>query len=112
MSLFLSRFQYEGNSRWGIHSAQGEVYLLEPDFDFAGWLRRSSGNTESAIQALEDYAHSRAATISFETFEPLQKLAPVDRQEIWASGVTYERSREARQEESVDGGDIYARVYQ
>jgi 2-dehydro-3-deoxy-D-arabinonate dehydratase len=112
MSLFLSRFQYEGNSRWGIHNGKSEIYLLEPEFDFAGWLRRSSGNAEGAIRMLEEYAHSRAATISLETFEPLQKLAPVDSQEIWASGVTYERSREARQEESVDGGDIYARVYQ
>jgi 2-dehydro-3-deoxy-D-arabinonate dehydratase len=28
-------------------------------------------------------------------------LAPVDRQEVWASGVTYERSRQARVEEAV-----------
>jgi 2-dehydro-3-deoxy-D-arabinonate dehydratase len=32
-------------------------------------------------------------------------------QDVWAAGVTYERSRQARQEEAVDGGDIYARVY-
>ena len=38
-------------------------------------------------------------------------LPPVDEQEIWAAGVTYMRSREARQEESSDGGDVYARVY-
>lgn len=39
--------------------------------------------------------------------------APVAGQEIWASGVTYMRSREARMEESKDagGGDFYARVY-
>jgi 2-dehydro-3-deoxy-D-arabinonate dehydratase len=38
-------------------------------------------------------------------------LPPVDSQEIWAAGVTYERSRAARQEEAQDGGDVYARVY-
>jgi 2-dehydro-3-deoxy-D-arabinonate dehydratase len=38
-------------------------------------------------------------------------LPPCDTQEIWAAGVTYERSRDARQEEAVDGGDVYARVY-
>ncbi|MBK5271439.1 MAG: fumarylacetoacetate hydrolase family protein [Bacteroidia bacterium] len=39
--------------------------------------------------------------------------APIANQEIWASGVTYLRSREARMEESKDagGGDFYARVY-
>lgn len=40
--------------------------------------------------------------------------APIGRQEVWASGVTYLRSREARMEESKDagGGDFYARVYE
>jgi 2-dehydro-3-deoxy-D-arabinonate dehydratase len=40
--------------------------------------------------------------------------APINKQEIWASGVTYLRSREARMEESKDagGGDFYARVYE
>jgi 2-dehydro-3-deoxy-D-arabinonate dehydratase len=40
--------------------------------------------------------------------------APIGNQEVWASGVTYMRSREARMEESKDagGGDFYARVYE
>ena len=40
--------------------------------------------------------------------------APIGHQEIWASGVTYMRSREARMEESQDSGgaDFYARVYE
>jgi 2-dehydro-3-deoxy-D-arabinonate dehydratase len=38
-------------------------------------------------------------------------LAPIEPwQEVWASGVTYLRSRDARQAES-ETGDIYARVY-
>ena len=38
---------------------------------------------------------------------------PIDSQEIWASGVTYMRSKKARMEESKDagGGDFYDRVY-
>jgi 2-dehydro-3-deoxy-D-arabinonate dehydratase len=41
-------------------------------------------------------------------------LAPLDSQEVWAAGVTYFRSRDARMEESKDaaGGDFYARVYE
>ncbi len=38
-------------------------------------------------------------------------LAPVTKQEVWAAGVTYFRSREARMEESEDGGSFYDRVY-
>ncbi|MDT3405456.1 fumarylacetoacetate hydrolase family protein [Mucilaginibacter terrae] len=42
-----------------------------------------------------------------------QAGAPVHSQEVWASGVTYLRSREARINESKDagGGDFYAKVY-
>lgn len=41
-------------------------------------------------------------------------LPPVGSQEIWAAGVTYYRSREARMEESKEagGGDFYDRVYE
>jgi len=40
-----------------------------------------------------------------------EQLAPVDlHSEIWASGVTYQRSREARQAEST-ASDLYSRVY-
>ncbi len=41
-------------------------------------------------------------------------LAPIGSQEVWAAGVTYFRSRNARMEESksAGGGDFYDRVYQ
>ena len=41
-------------------------------------------------------------------------LAPVGTQEIWAAGVTYERSREGRQEESKESGAavFYSKVYE
>ncbi|HLV99668.1 MAG TPA: fumarylacetoacetate hydrolase family protein [Ktedonobacterales bacterium] len=38
-------------------------------------------------------------------------LAPIDEQEVWAAGVTYTRSREARIHESQNAADVYARVY-
>lgn len=42
-----------------------------------------------------------------------QALAPIGSQEVWAAGVTYYRSRDARMEESksAGGGDFYDRVY-
>ena len=41
-------------------------------------------------------------------------LAPIGSQELWAAGVTYKRSRDARMEESKDsgGGDFYQKVYE
>ncbi len=38
-------------------------------------------------------------------------LVPLDAQPVWAAGVTFPRSREARREEAADGGDVYDRVY-
>ncbi|MDL4773000.1 fumarylacetoacetate hydrolase family protein [Actinomadura xylanilytica] len=39
-------------------------------------------------------------------------LAPVEgRMEVWAAGVTYRRSREARMTESATAADVYERVY-
>ena len=38
-----------------------------------------------------------------------RSLRPIDPPEVWCSGVTYERSRDARIEES--GSDVYALVY-
>jgi 2-dehydro-3-deoxy-D-arabinonate dehydratase len=45
--------------------------------------------------------------------DPHALLAPIGRQEVWAAGVTYFRSRSARIEESkaAGGGDFYDRVY-
>ena len=41
----------------------------------------------------------------------VQLAAPIDRQEVWAAGVTYLRSRDARMEESTQK-DVYDRVYE
>jgi 2-dehydro-3-deoxy-D-arabinonate dehydratase len=38
-------------------------------------------------------------------------LPPIGSQEVWAAGVTYYRSRNARMEESKNEGDFYDRVY-
>src|SRR4051812_31824881 len=39
-------------------------------------------------------------------------LAPIDRQEVWAAGVTYKRSKVARMEESESAATFYDKVYE
>jgi 2-dehydro-3-deoxy-D-arabinonate dehydratase len=75
---------------------------------------------ESSIDALlaHDDLH-RYLSAAIERTAPTDQLlkaallAPIEHQEVWASGVTYYRSRSARIEESKDagGGDFYDRVY-
>lgn len=43
--------------------------------------------------------------------EEVELLAPIDRQEVWAAGVTYKRSQEARERESVGAAQFYDLVY-
>jgi 2-dehydro-3-deoxy-D-arabinonate dehydratase len=71
----------------------------------------------NALLAHDDMHSYLASIVAYE--EPadedaLSSLeAPIEHQEVWASGVTYYRSRSARIEESKDagGGDFYDRVY-
>ncbi len=66
------------------------------------------GALESLIQ--ESRMEGRESTAGFHAAD---LLAPIGRQEVWAAGVTYYRSRGARMEESRDagGGSFYDRVY-
>lgn len=65
---------------------------------------------------LRDGPDGLARTVAAPDGEPLPAgslppiLAPVDRQEVWAAGVTYRRSRDARKDESTVA-DVYDRVY-
>ena len=61
-----------------------------------------------------EVASSHSAVPSGSEIIANELLAPIQNQEIWASGVTYYRSRVGRQEESKEsgGGDFYARVYE
>lgn len=44
-------------------------------------------------------------------FDESTVLAPIDRQEVWAAGVTYQRSKVAREEESEGAARFYDLVY-
>jgi len=44
--------------------------------------------------------------------EELRLLCPIDQQEVWASGVTYKRSEEARKAESQGAAAFYSKVYE
>lgn len=97
---------------------EGMVYdITDKAGSMTTWLQASVGRVPAAIQELESQVAGEAAVYSFSELDQAPQagqphlLAPVDKQEVWAAGVTYTRSRQARQQEALDGGDIYARVY-
>ena len=59
------------------------------------------------------YLHAAMQGEPVRQFNPTTILAPAVNQEVWAAGVTYYRSRNARMEESKEagGGNFYDRVY-
>jgi 2-dehydro-3-deoxy-D-arabinonate dehydratase len=80
-------------------------------------LERESWDALTARQDLEGYLklvlEGQPATAESPLTNPKSLLAPIGKQEVWAAGVTYYRSRDARMEESksAGGGDFYDRVY-
>jgi 2-dehydro-3-deoxy-D-arabinonate dehydratase len=64
-----------------------------------------AGNVRGAI---EDRLQTAPAPIDLAT---VVVQPPIDAQEVWGAGVTYERSKVARQEESEQGGSFYDLVY-
>lgn len=104
-------------SRLGV-VLEGKVHDVSQAIgSLTDWLQGSCGDVTGAIRRLEQEASRQAAQGSLRDLldaaerDQIRLLAPVERQEVWAAGVTYERSRAARQEEALDGGDVYARVY-
>lgn len=97
------------NTTQGIIIEHLGAYFLSRKTDWDAFVNRSG----LFAQLLEEI-RSLQADASLASAAEATILPPISKQEVWASGVTYQRSREARMEESKDagGGDFYARVYE
>ncbi|HET6576075.1 MAG TPA: fumarylacetoacetate hydrolase family protein [Fimbriiglobus sp.] len=103
-----------------VRRPSGEVGVvrIEPGTDLALPIdlgRERGIRSLSDLLAAEDpEALSRELTIAGATavrLANLDLLPPVDRQEVWAAGVTYQRSKVAREEESAGAAQFYDKVY-
>ncbi len=86
----------------GIISEENNQYYLIEGEDWSEFI-----NDDNLYKKLSEMieAATKVAEIG-------KVLVPMDKQELWACGVTYLRSKQGRQEESKGGGDFYARVYE
>ena len=118
--MYLLRYRQgiEASARLGL-AMGGQVYDLtalgRPEYaDLAAWLAHTDLGLPAALAALAEVAASTLPLCSVEAMQggedSLQLLAPLDTQEVWACGVTYTMSREARMRESQEP-TIYGRVY-
>ena len=91
-----------------IFENENENYLLQDHWD-------ELINRNNLFQYLYERAKNEKR-VDAEVCEMLKEnfiLAPIGQQEVWAAGVTYLRSRDARMDESKDAGgaDFYSKVY-
>jgi 2-dehydro-3-deoxy-D-arabinonate dehydratase len=101
-----------------VRRASGAVTVVLIEGDTAHTLAMSR---DPAVRCLADLlAAPDPAALARSLIDPaipaepaagLKYLAPVDRQEVWAAGVTYKRSKIARQEESAGAAQFYDKVY-
>ena len=99
------RYHKGDDHRLGIELDGEHFDLSSVSTDFssmATWL-----STESPSKT----AFEAAGYCKTSLGEDIKMVAPIDSQEVWASGVTYLRSKVARMDESEDGGDFYDKVY-
>jgi len=105
MQIF--RFHCPQGFRLGLE-VDGERFDLNASArefsDISSWL--ALADPVAAIHSILPRARS------FPLTGEVGLAAPLDVQEVWASGVTYLRSKIARIEESAGGGDFYDLVYQ
>lgn len=114
--MYLCRFyRPERGARLGL-VRDGTIYDISSRWPtMTAFLEWSVGRSDLATLLEQAASAAEAvATLSDMDRDPtpssLHLLKPTDDQEIWAAGVTYERSRVAREEESAGSG-IYDRVY-
>jgi len=94
----------------------GEVAVGQLDEDRLLPLNLSAGQFKSLSDILEEENPLEAADFLVDRrgvigLDKATLVAPIDRQEVWAAGVTYRRSQSARMEESESAASCYDRVY-
>jgi 2-dehydro-3-deoxy-D-arabinonate dehydratase len=76
-----------------------------------GWLRGRSVSFDDIFGEDDPLAFLKSRATEGGAESDVRPGPPLGNQEVWAAGVTYYRSREARMEESVKEADVYDRVY-
>ncbi|MEU0564774.1 fumarylacetoacetate hydrolase family protein [Nonomuraea sp. NPDC005983] len=94
------RYARDGEIRAGVRADDGLVHPLP--LPLAELLRLSLSGLRELVERVMNEPPDG----------PAEPLAPVEgRMEVWAAGVTYRRSRQARMAESTAAADVYERVY-
>jgi 2-dehydro-3-deoxy-D-arabinonate dehydratase len=104
----IARFTFGDDPAPQIGFVDGEAVFPFSAIDGPATIEAALQLDAAGLAAVADRAKSTpSAAIALSAIE---LLPPIDTQEVWASGVTYSRSRDARMEESTQK-DVYDLVY-
>ena len=96
----------DGSIRMVVIKGNSARFISPPSGEQSGFATiLHSGQPDKLAAELFDRSLENVST------EELKWMAPIDRQEVWAAGVTYLRSSEARQRESQGAAVFYDKVY-
>jgi 2-dehydro-3-deoxy-D-arabinonate dehydratase len=103
----LCRFTADGDPavRIGLITDSGMLVDLS-----ATGVRRMQGLLER-VDVVDELTRLSRAGLEQHPLDRVRLMTPVESQEVWAAGVTYLRSKQARMGESEHSADVYDRVY-
>jgi 2-dehydro-3-deoxy-D-arabinonate dehydratase len=96
----LCKVEIAGTSRLGLLDG-GNIRSVQSDLTLSDIL-----HGPDPVSRIKELATAETVALAH-----AKLLPPVDRQEIWGAGVTYKRSREARERESAGAARFYDLVY-
>lgn len=99
--VLLSRYFVDGHLNWSV-----DARLLPPGMNLKVLLALRRDDMQSLLQVAKERMAGRTVRASDVLLPPAEA-----EHEVWGSGVTYLRSREAREAESASA-DVYAAVYE
>jgi len=94
-----------------LYNTTGGIFLVDNE---QTWLVNTDWDSLINRDGLEEHLKASLnnfVKVSAEVLQKAQILAPINSQEIWAAGVTWLRSRDARMEESETAASLYDLVY-
>jgi len=94
-----------------LYNTAGGIFLVDNE---QTWLVNTDWDSLINRDGLEEHLKASLnnfVKVSAEVLQKAQILAPINSQEIWAAGVTWLRSRDARMEESETAASLYDLVY-
>lgn len=96
-----------GSARVGfVQNGQVSLLALDPTRGFSSMTDILC--CDDPQEAIEQLIDDRMTAFPV---KPTDMVAPIDRQEVWAAGVTYKRSKVARESESQGAASFYDKVY-